>query len=393
MGKIKTGLLIGTALLAGSAIGSGKGLSLLEFGENILTCFVELFNSITGQSVGAEEKGEDIPSTIDETKSDAAKRTQQAADMGAAEAVESTDGQALSTDAAEITQAQYQAVHADAQAAILETGTVGAQIPVLGKAVGLKGRENEKDLAQLLHRETTLGGFRVRDTEGRLLSAEESADLLYTEIASRARTASTSEELGTLTSQELKEMLKSGKGMISTDAQVHGAKLSAGLKAGFDAAGLDAFKSESDKSVTAYANAVCDEYGLTDKEREKILPDLKKAVKQGIHDCEWDTRKPSGESKEDNAVFHVISRIESAGLFSRLPDVDILKEYDAGRLAGARRTLSDRKVSADIAQEDDKIEMPDLSPRAEQLLSLSRAEIPIFTQGMEEEKLAEDLER
>ncbi len=393
MGKIKTGLMIGTALLAGSAIGSGKGLSLLEFGENILTCFVELFNSITGQSVGAEDKGEDIPSTIDETKSDAAKRTQQAADMGAAEAVESTDGKALSTDAAEITQAQYQAVHADAQAAILETDTIGAQIPVLGKAVGLKGRENEKDLAQLLHRETALGGFRVRDAEGRLLSAEESADLLYTEIASRARTASTSEELGTLTSQELKEMLKHGKGMISTDAQVHGAKLSAGLKAGFDTAGLDPFKSESDKSVSAYANAVCDEYGLTDKEREEILPDLKKAVKQGIHDCEWDTQRPSGESKEDNAVFHVISRMESAGLFSRLPDVDILKEYDAGRLAGARRTLSDRKVSADMTQEDGEIEMPDISPRAEQLLSISRSGIPGLAEEMEVVNLSEEPER
>lgn len=385
--------MIGTALLAGSAIGSGKGSSLLDFAQNILTCFVELFNSVTGQPVRAEEKGEDIPSIVDETKSDAAKRTQQAADMGAEQAVESIDGKVLSADAAEITQAQYQAVHADAQAAILETDTIGAQIPVLGKAVGLKGRENEKDLAQLLHRETALGGFRVRDAEGRFLTAEESADLLYTEIASRARTASTSEELGTLTSQELKEMLKSGKGMISTDAQVHGAKLSAGLKDGFDTAELDAFKSESDKSVTVYANAVCDEYGLTDKEREEILPDLKKAVKQGIHDCEWDTHKPSGESKEDNAVFHVISRIESAGLFSRLPDVDILKEYDAGRLAGARRTLSDRKVSADMAQEDGEIEMPDISPRAEQLLSISRSEIPGLAQEMEVVNLSEEPER
>lgn len=77
------------------------------------------------------------------------------------------------------------------------------------------------------------------------------------------------------------------------------------------------------------------------------MPDLKKAVKQGIDDCEWDVYKPSGESKEANGIYHVIDRIERAHLFDKLPDPDIQQEYDAGRLAGARRSLVSRRVSSD----------------------------------------------
>ena len=394
MGLLKTGAMLGGALLVGSAIGSGNGSALSEFAGNVFRCLAELLTAIMGGETVLADRSSSVSVSVDEAGSDTARRAMQAADMSAAEAVESIGDRALDSSEAEVAKAQYEAVHADAEAEILKNGTPGARIPGLGEAVGLKSWENEKDVAQLLHKEVGLGGFRVRDAQGNILPAKESVDSLFREIASRGRKAESSEELGNMTSEELKQMLKSGKGIISTDAQVHGSKISVGLKAGIDEVGLDPFKSESNKNISAYANAICDEYDLTEEERQELLPDIKAAVKRGIHDCEWDTQKPSGETKEDNAVYHVINRIEEAGLFSRLPEADVLQEYDSGRLAGARRSLADRRVSAALSKESDKAQKSDMEFSAEELLALSRnAEYGRTSWSVKKSRTDDDLDR
>lgn len=314
-------------MLITSMVASGNGGNIMDMFKNAL-----------GNMFGMGEKENGDPSQA----------LQQAGDIGMGESAVTGEGMEsiAGTEEGTIAEEQFKSVHASAQGDIAPNTTAGAEAPLVGGALGLKGRENEKDLAQMIHKDVSFGGVRMVDpATGEKMSIKDTEDALYNSSLNAAHQAENSTEVAEALSKNMTGLKENGKLVIDAETQIHGSKVASGIGKAFDEEGIDEPIFLGDGLGNKCAEKVADAYGLEGDARKEIMPELKKIVGQGLSDSMSDRTRPTGESAKDCATRHIMDKMEKSGMFDKLPIGTIKEEFEKGTLGGAKALLSNNSLS------------------------------------------------